>query len=40
MTTTDPNLILMLFYLTSAILLLAVGIIVYPTLRERAKKKS
>ncbi len=39
MNTTDPNMIFMLFYLTSAILLLAVGIFVYPTLRERAKSK-
>jgi len=40
MNTTDPNPVLMLFYLISAILLLAVGNFVYPTLRYRAKEKS
>jgi len=39
MTTTDPNTILMLFYLTGAILLLAVAIFVYPSLQARYKKK-
>lgn len=39
MDTTDPNVVLMLFYLTGAILLLAVAIFVYPTLVAREKKR-
>jgi hypothetical protein len=39
MQTNDPNILIMLFYLTGAILLLTVAIITYPTLRERARRE-
>lgn len=40
MATNDPNILIMLFYLTGAILLLAVAILTYPTLRERARREN
>lgn len=40
MATNDPNILIMLFYLTGAILLLVVAILTYPTLRERARRET